>query len=259
MNGDGKMLVLHRKKHGINFYTVWFADKPLKKNGIITYREYMGGEAPQGSTRFDTLITDLSETEEEIKKRFSKNCRYYVNRASREDITVEMKSGREIKDSDIDEFLDFFREFWESKGTKLSNYEKLRQELVAYKNKQALAITYAYLNGEKVVYHTHIVNEEIVRLLHSASLYRLQEDDDGKIKNLIGIANRYLHYEEMVYFKSKGKIRYDWGGAGMSEEVVHITEFKKSFGGTPAVFYDYEQTKGIMAVLFKRVVKMIGR
>jgi len=35
------MLLLHKKKHGIDFYTVWFAKEPLKKRGIISYREYM--------------------------------------------------------------------------------------------------------------------------------------------------------------------------------------------------------------------------
>lgn len=252
------MLLLQKKKHGIQFYTVWFAKEPVKKNGIIAYREYMGEDPGQQGTKFDTLISNLTETEEEIKLHFSKNCRYYVNRAARENIDVKMFSGKAISDEQIAEFLDFFEEFWISKGTSLEEKDKLRQELQTYRNKDALGITEAYVNGEKVVYHTHILAGDTVRLLHSASLYRLQEED-ANIKNVIGIANRSLHYEEMKYYKALGKKVYDWGGAGMEEDVVHITEFKKSFGGIPVTYYDFEQVNGLMAKLFKLAVKVLRK
>ena len=67
------MLVLQKKKHGINFYTVWFATAPFRKNGVIAYYEYMGEKPKTAHSKFDTLITDLSESEEEIKQHFSKN------------------------------------------------------------------------------------------------------------------------------------------------------------------------------------------
>lgn len=252
------MLLLQKKKHGIHFYTVWFAKEPVKKSGIIAYREYMGVAPKQSNIKFDTLISDLTETEEEIKLRFSKNCRYYVNRATRENIAVKMHSGKEISDEIIAEFLDFFEEFWTSKGTTLTKKDKLIQELQIYRDMNALGITEAYVDGEKVVYHTHILADDTVRLLHSASLYRLQEED-ANVKNLIGIANRYLHYEEMKYYKALGKAVYDWGGAGMEEDVVHITEFKKSFGGTPVTYYDFEQVNGLTAKLFKLAVKVLRK
>lgn len=252
------MLLLTKKKHGIEFHTAWFAKEPLKKKGIISYREFAGAAPKQSHTKFDTLVSDLTETEAEIKLHFSKNCRYYVNRAVRENIEVQLYSGREITDMQIIEFVDFFEEFWISKGNSLSDKDGLRQELQMYRNADALGITEAYVNGEKVVYHIHILDKEIVRLLHSASLFRLQEEDANS-KNLIGIANRYLHYEEMKYYKSLGKTVYDWGGAGTEEEVIHITEFKKSFGGTPVTYYDFEQVNGLMAHLFKLAVKIMRK
>ncbi len=252
------MLLLQKKKHGIHFYTVWFAKEPVKKNGIIAYREYMGEPFNQSCNKFDTLLSDLTETEEEIKLHFSKNCRYYVNRAAREDVTVKMYSGKEISNKMIADFLDFFEEFWTSKGTSLREKDKLRQELQFYRDYDALGITEAYIHDEKVVYHTHILADDTVRLLHSASLYRLQEED-ANIKNIIGIANRFLHYEEMKYYKTLGKKVYDWGGAGMEEDVVHITEFKKSFGGTPVTYYDFEQVNGLRAKLFKLAVKVLRK
>ena len=63
----------------------------------------------------------------------------------------------------------------------------------------------------------------------------------------------------MKHFKQLGLRTYDWGGAGHSEEVRSITEFKESFGGTPVIYYNFEQTNGILARLFKCIVKVMGR
>ena len=61
------MLSLHKKKHGIHFYTVWFATEPFQKPGIVAYYEYAGDKPKTECSEFETLITDLSEAEEEIK------------------------------------------------------------------------------------------------------------------------------------------------------------------------------------------------
>lgn len=253
------MLVLHRKKHGINFYTVWFATKPFSNPGIVAYYEYMGEKPRMPYSKFETLITDLSESEEEIKQHFSKSCKYKVNRAAREDVSCQIIKSEDISDEEIAEFCNFFSAFWESKGLSLSDKEKLMQELKEYRKKKALTIGYAVVNGEKAVYHTHIGDDNTARLLHSASLYRLQKDEEGNTKNLIGMANRLLHFEEMKHFKKKGIARYDWGGAGHTEDVLHITEFKESFGGIPTEYCNFEQVNGLMAKFFKLAVKILRK
>lgn len=259
MNGEYKMLVLQRKKHGIHFYTVWFATEPFRKPGVVAYYEYMGEKPKAAYMKFETLITDLTESEEEIKQHFSKSCKYKVNRAAREDVSCQILDSEMISDEEIADFCEFFSAFWESKGSSLPDKEKLMQELKEYREKKALTIGYAVVNGEKAVYHTHIGDDDTVRLLHSASLYRLQKDEEGNTKNLIGMANRLLHFEEMKHFKEMGKMRYDWGGAGRTEDVVHITEFKESFGGTPAEYCNFEQVNGLMAKFFKLAVKVLRK
>ena len=253
------MLVFHKKKHGIHFYTVWFATEPFRKPGVVAYYEYMGKKPNLPYTNFETLITNLSESEEEIKQHFSKSCKYKVNRAAREDVSCQIIDSEYISDEEIADFCDFFSTFWESKGSTLSDKEKLKQELQEYREKKALTIAYALVNGEKAIYHTHIGDDDTIRLLHSASLYRLQKDEEGNTKNLIGMANRLLHFEEMKHFKEMAKTRYDWGGAGHAEDVIHITEFKESFGGTPAEYCNFEQVNGLMAKLFKLAVKVLRK
>lgn len=251
------MLVIHNRKHGIDFYNIWYASTPFLRKGIITYQEYMGEKTPKAD-EFHTLITDLTESEEDIRRKFSATCRNLVNRAAREPVSYVIVQDDGITDSLIHEFCDFFVAFWESKEKDFKEIEKLKKELKMYRDNAALAIGYAVINKERAVYHTYVKEEEIVRLRHSASLYRLQGEENGtNSKNLIGIANRGLHFEEMKYFKNLGKKTYDWGGAGSEDEVAHITAFKKSFGGTPVTYCNFVQVNGIKARMFKLLTTLL--
>ena len=248
------MKVIDRILHGINFKVVWFADEPVKESGIITYHQaaYEGKNA----TKFETLINKLDEDEEGIKSHFSKSCKYKVNRAAREDVDIVIKSPEQISDEDIESFLTFFTAFWDSKGTKFDNYDSVKRDLRDIRDANGLTIAYAKVAGQIAIYHTHIYDEKTARLLHSASLYRLQGDEEGNTKNLIGMANRYLHFKEMLHFKSLGIEEYDWGGAGIDDDVKNITEFKESFGGFHRTYYDFEEVRGLKAHLFKILVAL---
>lgn len=249
------MIVIDNKKHGIHFYNVWFADKPIGKPGVIQYHQAKFNQ--KGFIAFETIINDIQNDDELILSTFSKGCRYKVNRGKREDIELEFYTGVEIQDELIDRFVEFFKEFWISKGTILREPDKLKKALFDYRSNNALSITCASLNGNTIVYHVYIMDDKRVRLLHSASLYRAEDDSDSKFKNLIGIANRYLHYEEMLYYRDKGIYQYDWGGAGRGEDVISITEFKESFGGYLESSFDGEMYVGIKAKLFRFLAKVI--
>ena len=255
------MLVLRKRKHGIDFYTVWFAKQPITEKGIVAYYEAdftAKGQCRQ-YTEFPTLINDLIESEEEIKQHFSKSCKYKINRASREEIDMKVYDSTGIEEKQIDEFIDFFEEFWKTKGRQLENKVKLKEELLAYKEKNALLMGVACVKGEQAVYHVHVGDGYQIRLLYSASLYRQQNKEESGLKNLIGMANRALHYEEMKCFKRLGYQIYDWGGAGKTEEVLAITEFKETFGGQEVMYHNFEVTVGIKANLFRLAAKILGR
>lgn len=249
------MVEIKSRKHGIDFYKVWFAKEPVKKAGVITYNQ--SDLKGRNSTEFDTLISDISVSPEEIKGAFSKNCRYKVNRAEREDVKIRFLENDEITDEEIETFLAFFKTFWESKGDRFTREEEVRRDLKAYRDLNALTFSIATVKGEDAVYHTHIYDGERARLLHSASLYRLMGDEESDSRNIIGMGNRYLHYMDMLHYKDKGLKIYDWGGAGRDEDVISITEFKESFGGTPEKSYEYEEVRGLKAHAFKWIVNIM--
>ena len=238
------MIIIEKQMHGTALKTVWFAQQPIHDDGIIQYKE--AAFKTDDCEEFLTLISDLTGSEEDIKSRFSKGCKYKVNRAYRENIAFHIIDSGDIDDETLDEFLSFFEDFWRSKDTNLDNKDSLRAEMKAYIGQQALTLAYAVVDGEIAVYHTHIYDDKIARLLHSASLFRLRDGSDNS-RNIIGMANRALHYEEMKYFKNRGLSAYDWGGAGKGEDVASITEFKESFGGEHVTYYEFEQVNGVKA------------
>lgn len=250
------MIKIEKTIHGTKMITVWFADNAVSEEGIIRYKESKVaiGEAEQ----FDTLISDLTEEEEEIKSHFSKGCRYEVNRAYREKTDFELLIKDDITDVVLNEFLDFFDAFWKSKGLYMPDRNSLFEELRGYRDNNSLLIAYAKIDDVISVYHTLIYDDVTARLLHSASLFRMQNEDDGK-KKIIGMANRALHFEEMKFFKQKGLKTFDWGGAGKGEDVASITEFKKSFGGIPVTYYESECVVGLKASLVSGISELKNR
>jgi len=110
------MIKIQRQIHGISMVNVWFAEEPVNDPGVITYKE--AKFRPKQAENFDTLVSSLEESEDEIKAHFSKGCKYKVNRALREDITFEILKSDDITDEILEEFLTFFEEFWNSKNKK---------------------------------------------------------------------------------------------------------------------------------------------
>ena len=238
------MIKITRKKHGINLTECWFAREPLTESGIVHYIESEFKPAGEKTLEFRTLISDLTETEEEILKKFSKSCIYKVKRAPREGVTAKMYGSDELSDGQlIREFADFFEEFWKSKGVEYQEKDRCVESLTEYMQAGALAIGTASVKDKVQVYHVYVMDEERARLLHSASQFRTEEDIP---QTVVGFANRYLHKESMLYFKELGRKIYDWGGAGLEEEVASITRFKESFGGDVRIYYNGESVQGVL-------------
>ena len=64
---------------------------------------------------------------------------------------------------------------------------------------------------------------------------------EGEDRALVGRANRWLHWQDMLRFKRMGMKRYDWGGLFEDESVPEragLNRFKKDFGGQPVRTYD---------------------
>ncbi|MGY4687973.1 hypothetical protein [Petrotoga sp. DB-2] len=91
--------------------------------------------------------------------------------------------------------------------------------------KNHLLISASISNNEISSVHLYLCDEEIARLLYSArnTVCHLKNSE-------IGVANRYLHYRDMIFFKNLNYKTYDLGGITKSDndDLIGINNFKKA-------------------------------
>lgn len=89
------------------------------------------------------------------------------------------------------------------------------------------------------MYHANYVHGGRARLLHSASHFR--NSNDSGYRNMVGRANRWLHWKALLRFKASGHTCYDWGGwyDGTDDDArLNINRFKEGFGGEKQLTYN---------------------
>jgi lipid II:glycine glycyltransferase (peptidoglycan interpeptide bridge formation enzyme) len=219
---------------GAVYGEVWF-DEELPGDAAVDIVHYHQRRTPIADaqiTPFLSLVTDLSVEQDAIMDQFGKDCRYKIRRADTKDgLRMEFTTEPEGR---LDEFRAFFDAFARLKSLQPAD----RQWLLAACEARQLALSSASQNDEVFVWHAHVISGHTARLQYSASSYRNRENT---YRALVGRANRWLHWREMLQFKEMGLKRYDWGGLFEDEsapERAGVNNFKKDFGGRQERTYD---------------------
>jgi GNAT acetyltransferase-like protein len=219
---------------GAVYGEVWFDEELPRDAGvdILVYHQRAAPIADARTTPFLTMVTDLSVEEGAIAEKFGKDCRYKIRRAETKDgLSMEFITDPESR-------LNEFREFYDAFARQKSVAPSYHQWLVAACKACQLVLTSATRNGEALVWHAYLICGKAAWLQYSGSCFRNKEND---YRALVGRANRWLHWREMLRFKEMGITRYDWGGLFEDEslpERAGINQFKKDFGGQPVRTYD---------------------
>ncbi|WP_155982740.1 hypothetical protein [Paucisalibacillus sp. EB02] len=173
-----------------------------------------------------TLVIDLEQTEEEIFRSIHKNARYKINRASKRD-PLHYQELKHPTDEEINDFIQFFDRFAKHKKLPKGNKERLQH----LRDQDALIISYMTDKEDNVLcYHAYVKTESYCSMLFSASA----RFENSTIRNMIGRANRYLHWQDMKSFRNMGQKWFDFGGLfveSLEDDEEHINRFKKEFGG----------------------------
>jgi len=215
------------KGRGAVYGEVWYDEEPPRDPGvdILQYRRGAIPIADGPHTPFLSLVTDLAAGDDAIFDKFGKSCRYQIRRAeSKDGLCMEFITEPESR---LDEFGAFFDAF----ATQKSFAPCDRQWLVAACKARQLALSSASRNGEALVWHAHVLCGKTAGLYYSVSCFRNRDND---YRALVGRANRWLHWRDLLHFKHIGMQRYDWGGLFEDEstpEHAGINKFKKDFGG----------------------------
>jgi len=174
-----------------------------------------------------TLIVDLNMQMETVFSNFKSKTRNEIRRASNEHIKFSIEKNKK-------DFISFYNEFAIKKGQGLLSYDSFMQ----LKN---VVITKATIENKPFVMHAYLIYPEgaKARLINSAS----KRFEVNANKALIGWANRFLHYQDMIFFKEQHITAYDLGGTAhhtRKKDQHRIEAFKSEFGGETVVEYFYE-------------------
>jgi hypothetical protein len=222
------MLKQKIKKGFLQKEDIWFSENPT----FQLFRSYIQSPVMKDipgmkRSHFYTIFIDLSNDEEFLLSEMDKGTSYEIRRAKKEGI--QFKAG-----GDLSEFVDFFNLFASSKGIEGTSLNYVQFE-------PQMRITKAYLGEEILVMHSYVEDERRGRLCMSASRVT-KADDPKKDRALIGYANRFLHFQDMLMFKSEGKAIYDFGGYAKGTEdqaLSGINQFKINFGGKIVEEFNY--------------------
>ena len=190
-------MILYRKA-SFRIAEVWFDEKANGVQADILRRIQHPTPVAEGKcTPFHTILMDLNHDPDLLLARMKRETRYEIRRAADKDgLTYEM---RIAPDSDcLAQFLSFYREVLAQKGLPKVNHVRLRKLAEA----GALSLSLVRREAEvPLVWHAYYRTAERVRLLHSASLGR---DSDAAQRSLLGRANRYHHWQDVLTFKAQG-------------------------------------------------------
>jgi lipid II:glycine glycyltransferase (peptidoglycan interpeptide bridge formation enzyme) len=256
-------MIYYRKRSALSIAEVWYdvSQFPQGKADVIKYKFVQ--KAVNKTARVEelyTLLIDLNEEEDVLFSRIGKNTCYKINRArKRDNIECLTFFGQGEKErGKIDQYIGYFNQFTAAKKRTPIAFSDLEQ----FYDKSTLCIRAACGGGDKsAIYamHAYIISDNRARLHQSSSHYRNSEDSEWR--NRIGRANRFLHWDDMLYFKTMGLEYYDfggWYGGNTDKEKLAINGFKEAFGGTKEREYSYTvpvSPLGSIAVFAQGILK----
>jgi lipid II:glycine glycyltransferase (peptidoglycan interpeptide bridge formation enzyme) len=248
------MIIFSLKKFIFKYKIIWFSKLPNQFSAMsfLEYRQCKSVAPALGFFRvpFQTLHIDLKKVSLEILNDFDKSTKYEIKRAMRDNVQFSVNDSHEY-------FINFYNEFAKSK-----NREFITQKDLDIFNANLL-ITSASHSDIVLVMHSYVLDTESekARLIHSTSQYRSMLSAEDRA--LVGRANRFLHYTDMIHLKNRGFSIYDFGGIDMDAKDVNktqISSFKLGFGGitvTESNFISYPLAFFIL--IPKKIIQLVMR
>ncbi|MDF2685617.1 MAG: hypothetical protein K0S55_798 [Clostridia bacterium] len=240
------------KKRGIKTITTWFYDgtELNEPHDIVMHVEAIKKPENVINKEFKTIVIDLSKNEDDLYNNLDKQCKQEIRRALRDGIKYECLDSIDLKDEKLNKYIEFYNNFARKKNISDCEGELLKE----LRDNNLLFISNASLNDDILVCNIYVADETHSRHIYSASLRYFSVNP-----NLVGRANRMLHWKDILYFKKRNIMIYDMGGISYKEELINITRFKLQFGGEEKNFYSYVQFKTLKGNLYNKSTNLIEK
>jgi hypothetical protein len=226
--------VIRIQARAVTYGEVWFDETPPADADIdVLVHRHCSTPIPRVRTEtLQSLRTDLGRPVNEIVSAFAATCRREIRRAdSRDGLYHELMPKAADR---LEEFMSFYDEFATQKGIWLADRRWLSRAAAAHQ----LILSHSSRGRTQLVWHAYLCIGATAILMHSASWFR---GKDSRDRSLVGRANRWLHWQDMLSFKQAGIRYYDWGGMFRDESTpdrAGINQFKRMFGGRPVQTYE---------------------
>lgn len=212
---------------------IWFAEENLPNlisgNNLFIQSTQLPRSGAEDITPFQTLIFDLTASEEELFSKVNSTFRRHIRKAGKIDIKInKIVRGKE----------QFFFDNWHKWNELKEMGEVPISRIDRLIDSGKLELFQAVKNDLPIIFHAYIQDGNRARLF--SSHHNVSVSD----KNLIGYANKFLHWKKVLHYKNLGFAIYDFGGYA-PEEVPGIAYFKRCFGGEIENSYNFSIKKGI--------------
>ena len=216
------MIEVKRRRRGIAYAQRWFARKAALSDAlkIVAYFQYLGARPAGPFIRhsFSTILIDLQRDPTLILADMQASVRSQIRRAEGEGFVWE-------PGVDPAEFAAFHTAFAREKG--ISGIDP--SQLLSFG--RSLLLTRVTGGGRTLAQHAYVVDPDESR---ARNLYSASGRFEGLDSHLVGRANRWCHYKDMLSLRERGIRTYDFGGIAIGSRaapVSGINDFKMGFGG----------------------------
>lgn len=241
----------------MHFLEIWGEETPKAVDVDVIQLRAQQSPARTGQTKeFLTLQSDLTKSEEELYSLIQKNYRYEIRRALGKE-HYSIKRLDPVTQDLYSWFLDAHTKFAKKKG-----FSPLNKSIFdAYYTSNRLVISCICFPGDVVLSsHAFVTADRFLRYV--AGMPVVEVGANGITNAVVGMANKALFWDDILYFKRHGYVVFDWGGIfqkpANSAEKIGINSFKKGFGGQPKLLYDNIvpfSNKGKVYVFMRKVLK----
>ena len=253
------MIIINKKnKYNLKLVDAWFVKdlSDVKEEYDILF--VLGYKEPIKSyecTKQYSLILRLNNEENILFENIRKNVKYEINRCIKENVNFEVYDSKKLLNNK--EILsDFEFQYNQMYKEKNMNVKLSMREVESYINSNAFILTVAKSDNNSLCYHAYVSDKKSVRLLYSCSNFRSNDKD---MKNLIARANKFLHWQDIKFFKGQKITNYDFGGISSFENPNGIDQFKMAFGGESVEYYNIKILKTFKGKLYNFVKKVLHR
>jgi len=237
---------------------VWYDDEPSDTRSVDWIIYHQRSSSLPGATwkYFYTWAIDLTQSVEQLLKRLNEDTAYKIRRARDRDkiFCEECEAGDPAV---LNQFEEMYNQFAAMKG--LSPLDRARINAMAATGSLDLSVA-KDPQGNALVYHANYRNQERATELHLPSLYR--KASDSAMRNLIGRANRWLTWSDILRYREQGLKSFDFGGwyVGTTDQaLLGINEFKRGFGGQVVRQYQCEQILSLKGWAILNAAKLLQR